>query len=67
MKKFVLATRRFMQDEEGVTAIEYGLLASLVALGIIVGATALGDKLDALFTKIGDCLSSGGGAACTFP
>ena len=44
--------RQFIRDEEGVTAIEYGLLASLVALGIIVGATALGVKLDAMFTFI---------------
>lgn len=42
--------RRFASDEEGVTAIEYGLIASLVALALIVGATALGLKLDAMFT-----------------
>ncbi|PKO62195.1 MAG: Flp family type IVb pilin [Betaproteobacteria bacterium HGW-Betaproteobacteria-18] len=52
MEKFVLATRRFMRDEEGVTAIEYGLLASLIALAIIVGATALGTHLNSLFNDI---------------
>jgi pilus assembly protein Flp/PilA len=52
MEKFVLATRRFLHDEEGVTAIEYGLLAALVAVGIIVAATALGTNLSTLFTNI---------------
>ena len=58
MEKFVLATRRFMRDEEGVTAIEYGLIASLIAVVIIVGATAVGDNLNALFTSIAGCLAT---------
>jgi pilus assembly protein Flp/PilA len=41
-----------IESELGVTAIEYGLLASLVALAIIVGATLLGTNLNALFTTI---------------
>ena len=52
MKNFVSATQRFVRDEGGVTAIEYGLIAALIALGIIVGATALGGSLDTLFTNI---------------
>jgi pilus assembly protein Flp/PilA len=41
-----------IESERGVTAIEYGLIASLVALAIIVGITALGVNLNALFTYI---------------
>lgn len=41
--------KRFMQDEEGVTAIEYGLIASLIAVVIIAGVTTVGTKLDTLF------------------
>jgi len=52
MDKFFLATRHFMQDEEGVTAIEYGLIAALIAVVIIVGAGLVGTNLDALFTRI---------------
>ena len=63
MEKFVLATRRFMRDEEGVTAIEYGLIAALIAVVIIVGAKAVGTNLNNLFSKIGTCLSNP--AACT--
>jgi pilus assembly protein Flp/PilA len=40
------------ESESGVTAIEYGLLASLIALAIIVGATLLGTNLSGLFTYI---------------
>jgi pilus assembly protein Flp/PilA len=42
-----------IESESGVTAIEYGLLASLVALAIIVGATLLGTNLGSLFSYIG--------------
>lgn len=43
---------RFAKDESGATAIEYGLIATLVAVAIIVGATALGDSLNAMFTSV---------------
>jgi pilus assembly protein Flp/PilA len=42
-----------IESERGVTAIEYGLLASLVALAIIVGAGLLGTNLNGLFNYIG--------------
>lgn len=42
-----------VESESGVTAIEYGLLASLVALGIIIGATLVGTNLNDLFNYIG--------------
>jgi pilus assembly protein Flp/PilA len=50
---------RFIRDEEGVTAIEYGLLAALIAVVIISGATLVGTSLDTLFTGIGTCLGGG--------
>lgn len=50
--------KRFVRDEEGVTAIEYGLIASLVAIAIIVGAGALGTKLNAMFNYIAGVLKS---------
>lgn len=46
----------FFKDEDGVTAIEYGLIASLIAVAIIVGARALGVKLDSMFTYIAGLL-----------
>ena len=56
---------RFVNDESGATAIEYGLIAALIALAIIVGAGSLGNTLNAKFdsiaTKVGT--PTGGGAA----
>ncbi|RIK99079.1 MAG: Flp family type IVb pilin [Burkholderiales bacterium] len=52
MVRFIEATRRFAQDEEGVTAIEYGLIAALIAVAIIVGAQAVGTNLNGLFNYI---------------
>jgi pilus assembly protein Flp/PilA len=52
MNKFTSAVQAFLADEEGVTAIEYGLLAALIGLGLTLGATALGDGLSAAFTSI---------------
>ena len=43
---------RFAKDESGATAIEYGLIATLIAVAIITGATALGTQLNALFPFI---------------
>ena len=40
------------RDDDGVTAIEYGLIAALIAIVIIAGATLVGTNLDALFTYI---------------
>jgi pilus assembly protein Flp/PilA len=56
MEKLLTATGNFLRDEEGVTAIEYGLIAVLIALAIIVGAGALGTQLNTTFQGIADCL-----------
>lgn len=48
--------KRFVKDESGATAIEYGLLASLIAIGIIVAATALGSKLSGTFNNVANKL-----------
>jgi len=44
--------KNFLVEEDGVTAIEYGLIASLIAVAIILGATAVGTALNTLFTEI---------------
>jgi pilus assembly protein Flp/PilA len=44
--------RRFVKDEAGVTAIEYGLLATLISLEIITTVTDLGTNLNTKFTAI---------------
>lgn len=44
--------QEFVSDESGVTAIEYGLIAALVAVAAISAFTALGGKLSSVFTGI---------------
>ena len=43
---------RFLKNESGATAIEYGLIAALVSVAIITGATALGGNLNTLFGNL---------------
>ena len=45
---------RFAKDESGATAIEYGLIGTLIAVAIIVGATALGTRLNLVFAELSD-------------
>jgi pilus assembly protein Flp/PilA len=47
-----LANRRWMKAEDGVTAIEYGLIAALVAVAIITAVTLVGTNLSTLFNKV---------------
>jgi pilus assembly protein Flp/PilA len=49
MSKFVT---RFMKDESGATAIEYGLIAALIAVVVIGAVTTIGTKLNGTFTTI---------------
>lgn len=50
-----------IQDESGATAIEYGLIAALVSVAIIVALTALGGSLSTLFNNISDTVSANAG------
>jgi pilus assembly protein Flp/PilA len=49
MKRWV---KRFLRDERGATAIEYGLIASLIAVIIIATTRTMGTKLSATFSKV---------------
>lgn len=43
---------KFMKHEEGATAIEYGLIASLIAVAIVGVLVTLGPKLSGVFTTV---------------
>jgi len=47
---------RFLKDESGATAIEYGLIAGLIGVVIIAAVTTLGTTINAKFTEIGSAL-----------
>jgi pilus assembly protein Flp/PilA len=57
-QKISTYARQFLHDESGVSAIEYGLLAALVALAIVTGATALGTDLGQVFSAVATKLLS---------
>jgi pilus assembly protein Flp/PilA len=46
----------FLSDESGVTAIEYALIASLIAVFIIVAVQSVGTKVSTVFTEVGNTL-----------
>ena len=48
--------KTFWKNESGVTAIEYGLIATLIAVVIITGVTAVGTKLSTTFTNLSTTL-----------
>ena len=52
MKKAIQKFRNYLKSEDGVTAIEYGLIAALIALAIIVAVTAVGTGLSAVFNSV---------------
>lgn len=51
--------KNFANDESGATAIEYGLIAALIALAIMVGAGALGNAVGDKFNQIGNSIVAG--------
>ena len=53
--------QKFVRDDEGVTAIEYGLIAALIAVVIIAAVTIVGTQLNAVFTTIGSALTTANG------
>ena len=63
MKQFINATRNFLRDEEGVTAIEYALIASLIAIAVIATVTLIGSQLNTVFSQICAALK-GQGQTC---
>ena len=48
---------RFFKDEEGVTAIEYSLIAALIAIVIIVMVMATGESVSEVFSKVSSALT----------
>jgi pilus assembly protein Flp/PilA len=48
--------KRFLKNEDGATAIEYGLIAALIGVAIIVAVTAVGTQLNGTFTAVSNAL-----------
>ena len=61
MNAMLMSVKRFVKDEEGVTAIEYVMIAALIAVVIAGAVVIVGTQLNNVFTTIGTCLSTAGG------
>lgn len=60
MKKLFNGVQSFVKDEEGATAVEYGMMVGLIAVAIIVTVAAIGTQLNVLFAKIKTCITTPG-------
>lgn len=67
MKNFVASIGRFLREEEGANAVEYSLLAGLIAIAIVGGAGALGLNINNFLQGVATCMSAPTVAACTAP
>ena len=57
--------KRFIREEEGVTAIEDGLIAALIAIVIAAAVILVGNELKIVFTKISNCLTAPSASTCS--
>ncbi len=55
----MIAIKNFMKDETGASAIEYGLLAALIALVVAISMKAVQGGLTGVFGRVATCLSTG--------
>jgi len=58
MNTFITAVRQFARDERGVTAIEYGLIAALMAAAVAAAVGGMGTAISGKFTKIADSITN---------
>jgi pilus assembly protein Flp/PilA len=67
MKNLVVGIRRFLREEEGANAVEYSLLAGLIAIAIVVGASTLGGNINTFLNNVATCVATPNQANCTAP
>ncbi|MBN3783318.1 Flp family type IVb pilin [Burkholderia sp. Ac-20345] len=58
MSRIIEKIAWFIQDQDGVTAIEYGLIAALITIGIVVALTTVGTDLKTVFSTVAADLDS---------
>jgi len=59
--------RKMIKDTKGATAIEYGLIAALIAVAAITAMQGLGDSLDETFTEVSDTMDGTAAAPAPAP
>ena len=61
MIKFI---NRFVRDEEGATAVEYGLLVAVISIVVVGAAILVGEELQAVFNTVATCLNTPNSTNC---
>jgi len=64
MKNPIPGIKRFLLEEEGASAVEYGILVALIAVAIVITVAAVGVQLNNVFKKVQNCLTSATTASC---
>lgn len=59
MKNVLSSVQNFIREEEGASAVEYGILVALIAVAVIATVTLVGTKLENVFNKICAKLANG--------
>lgn len=69
MNKLMQAVSRFIRDEEGATAIEYGLIAALISVVMLIALTGVGQGVRNTFTRVCNAFITAGitGITCAAP
>ena len=62
MLKLISTVQAYMKSENGATAIEYGLIAAGIAVGISAVVFTFGEQLEAMFTEAGSQIESATGS-----
>ena len=52
MQKFIVAVKNFFNEEDGPTAVEYGVMVALIAAVVVAGATLLGTSTNGVFNAV---------------
>ena len=56
MQKFIVAVKNFFNEEDGPTAVEYGVMVALIAAVVIAGATILGTNTNDIFQGVANVI-----------
>ena len=54
----MICLKRYLECESGATAIEYALIAGIVSIAIVAGATGIGNELEDVFNRIAAAITS---------
>lgn len=58
MKNFISSVAGFIREEEGASAVEYGVLVALIAVAVIAVVYLVGQQLNTAFQSVVDCLKA---------